>query len=130
MSVPYSTEPNGTLYVEAYSWDQKILHAESLEAPNEKYVSIERMQNYIEWFLMAFDVNELDFIKFMGITYDVNSCDLTLDVIARYQNTTGFNYLSPSVETSFHYHKYLAEHHNVRNSGPRVMFRDDKRRTP
>ena len=129
MNIPYTTEPSGSLYVEAYDWNQKVLHSECLEAPNDKYITIERMQNYIEWFLMAFDENELDFIKFMGITYDANSCDLTLDVIARYQNTTGFNYLMPHLETSFHYSKYLAEHHNVRIK-PTFMFKHDKRKTP
>jgi len=113
MTIPFSTEPVGTLFIEVYDWNQKIIHSERLEPIDDsKWVTVERMEAYSNYYRELVN-DDFDFIKFMGVTYDVNSCDLILDIIARYQNTTGFNYLKPTLDVSFHYCKYLREYHKA-----------------
>lgn len=122
MSIPYSTDPSGVLFVEIHDWDQKVIHSEKLESTDDsQFVSVERMEAFSEYY-RTFVNDDFDFIKFSGITYDVNSCDLVLDIIARYQNTTGFNYLIPHLDVSFHYCKYLREYHDVKLKSS-FMFR-------
>ena len=110
MNIPYSCQPSGDLYIEVYGWDSKLIHHERVEDKALDFVTVDRMNSYVEWYQMVQD--EFAFIKFMGVTYDQNR-DLTLDVIARYDNGYG-EYVRGHLDVSFYYSKYLADIHDIR----------------
>ena len=110
MDIPYSCQPSGDLYIEVYGRDGKLIHHERVEDKSLDYVTIDRLNSYVEWYQMVND--DFDFIKFMGVTYD-NQKDLTLDVIARFENNYG-NYLMSHLDVSYWYSKYMADIHDIR----------------